>query len=54
MNVEKASGKIILFSKMNKKTLNNMSIRGYQYFKKNFEINISIKKFYKILENEKI
>ncbi len=54
MNVEKASDKIISFSKMNKKTLNNMSARGYQYFKKNFEINVSIKKFYKILENEKI
>ena len=31
-----------------------MSLRGYRYFKKNFEITIIKKSFYKILQDEKI
>ena len=48
------SEKIIYFSKSKKETLNNMSNRGYKFFKENFEINKIKEKFYQILINEKI
>jgi len=54
MNLKKMSDKISIFSKLKKKTLNNMSRRGYKFFKTNFEINMSKKNFYKILKYEKI
>ncbi len=54
MSIEKMSYEIFSFSKKNKKTLNNMSRRGYKFFKKNFEISSSKIKFYHILNNEKI
>ena len=54
MSIERMSYEIFLFSKKSKKTLNNMSRRGYKFYKKNFEINSSKNKFCRILNNEKI
>ena len=48
------SERIIYFSKSKKETLNNMSNRGYKFFKENFEINKIKEKFYQIFINEKI
>ena len=48
------SKKIISISQKKKKILDKMSLRGYNFFIKNFEINKLTKDFYKILNNEKI
>ena len=54
MNNKIISKKIISISKKKKYILDKMSLRGYQFFIKNFEINKLTKDFYKILNNEKI
>jgi hypothetical protein len=48
------SKNIISISKKKQNILDKMSLRGYKFFIKNFEINKIRKDFYKILDNEKI
>lgn len=54
MNNKIISKKIISISKKKKNILDKISLRGYNFFIKNFEINKLTKDFYKVLKNEKI